>query len=88
MALQASVGSECVTGVMRRADDAERSVFLQRDAIFTAEGVGAQEFYAGDTVGDHFQLFDLVFEPADLRLFEFFAAKLFRLSFEQISRTH
>ena len=61
------------------ADDAERGVFLQGDAVLAAEGFGAQELDAGDAVGDDLELLDLVLEPADLGLFQFLAAELLGL---------
>ena len=57
------------------ADDAERGVFLQRDAVLAAERVGAQELDAGDAVGDDLQLLDLVLQPADLGFFQLLAAQ-------------
>src|SRR5262249_45886675 len=60
------------------ADDAEGGVLLQRDAVLTAEGVGAQELDAGDAIGDHLELFDLRRQAADLRLLEFLAAEFLR----------
>ncbi len=53
-----------------RADDAERSVFFQRDAVVAAAGVGAEPVHAGHQF-DQAQLGDLVIEPADLRFFKF-----------------
>ena len=46
MALPARVGSECVTGVMMPMTP-NGSVLLQGDAVFAAEGFGAQKLDAG-----------------------------------------
>ena len=78
MALQASVGSECVTGVMTPMTP-KGAYSCSDDAVLAAEGVGAQELDAGDAVGDDLELLDLVLEPADLRLFQFLAAELLGL---------
>ena len=73
--LPLSVGIECVLGVTA-AHDAERRVFLQRDAVIAAAGVGSQPFHARHELDD-LELLDLVIEPADLRLVEFeFAPRL------------
>ena len=78
MALHASVGSECVTGVMAPMTP-NGAIFLQADAVLAAEGFGLQELDAGDALGDDLQLLDLVRQPADLRLFQFLAAERFGL---------
>ena len=61
-----------------RAHDAEGRVFLQRDAVIAAAGVGPEPFHAGDEL-DNLQLLDLVIEPANLRLVEFEFAPHFRV---------
>src|SRR5262249_24790551 len=61
------------------ADDAERSVLGQRDAVLAAVSVGAQDLDAGGALGTDDQLLDLVRQPAELGLFKLFAAELFGL---------
>ena len=53
-----------------RANDAERRVFLQRDAVIAAAPVRPQPVHAGNELDD-LQLLDLVVEPADLGFVEF-----------------
>ena len=60
------------------ADNAERSVLRERDAVLAANRLRAQEFDARNLVGDHLELFDLVDEPADFSLFQLIAPELLR----------
>ena len=53
-----------------RTDHAKRRVFLQRDAVIAAAGVGPEPVHPGNELDD-FELLDFVIEPADFRLFKF-----------------
>src|SRR5262249_16243136 len=46
-------------------DDAERRVFLQRDAVIAAASVRIQPVHSGNKLDD-LELFNFVIEPADL----------------------
>src|ERR1700680_2615432 len=61
------------------ADDAERCVFCQRDAVVAAECLGAQELDARGPFGDDSHLIDLVIQPADAGFFELLPTQLLGL---------
>ncbi len=52
------------------ADNAEGRVFFERDAVIAAVAVGVKPIDAGNEIDD-LQFFDLMIEPADLRLIQF-----------------
>src|SRR5262249_37749926 len=58
------------------ADHAKRGEFLQRNAIFTAEGFGAKELHARRLFAGHDQLINLVFKAADLGFLKLLQAQL------------
>ena len=53
-----------------RTDNAERRVFLQRDAVIAAAGIRPEPVHAGNELDD-LEFRDFVVEPADFRLVEF-----------------
>ena len=58
-----------------RADHAEGGVLDDGQAMVTAKHLAPHEFHAGRPLAEHLELFDLVFQPADLRLDKFHAAE-------------
>ena len=66
--LPASVGSECVTGVIA-PDDAERSVLGNHQTIGTADRFGPEELNTWHIL-DGLKFGNLVLKPTDLRFFE------------------
>ncbi len=64
-----------------RPDDAEGGVLVQGDAVATAEGIGTQRLDARHALGTDYELVDLVFQPADLGLFQLLTTQLLRLVF-------
>src|SRR5262249_10948908 len=62
-----------------RADDAERRVFDHGQAMVAAEDLAAHELDAGRLFAERLELFDLMHQAADTRLFHFHRAELDRL---------
>ena len=58
-----------------RADHAEGGVLDDGQAMVTAKHLAPHEFHAGRPLAEHLELFDLVFQPADLRLDKLHAAE-------------
>ena len=59
-----------------RADDAERGVLDDGQAVVAAEDFAPHELDAGRPLAERLELFDLVLQPADLRLFHLHRAQL------------
>src|SRR6266851_7627127 len=61
------------------SNDAEGSIFRQRETVFAAASIGPQELNAGCSLAGDDQLLDLVLEPADLSFVHFFPTQRLRL---------
>ena len=71
----AGQGRDRVGRGRHRTDDAERCVFLERNAVVAAKPIGAQPLDPRH-VADDLELFDLVIESADLRFLKLDSAPL------------
>ena len=60
------------------SDDAERSIFGDRQTVVTAHRVASERFDTGNQLDD-LQLFNLMIQPADLGFFQFQPAEFFGL---------